>query len=374
MSTYKYGHIMNQKVYSIIHMVCVGMLSVAFPLFTYAAGAPFVQTTTASVDFDAAVLYGSVTANGAFTSAWFEYGTDPSMTLSTTAVPVSSAENNAVVTAVLPKLDFYHIYYYRAVAYNQYGLAKGEIRTFTTGQYTEPAHIPTTGVHISPITSTRAASSITSSSARMNALMLPGERVSTYAWFEWGTSPADLFHETPAQSISRNTSSSFSYTVRDLDYGTVYYYRPVIKNANGTVRGSTVSFRTLDAAPSRTSSFISRTSVFSSRAKAPVADFAYASKGSGTSSASYYTHTESTPSSTPGTKVAVTTEDATSKTMEDGTPAAVMTGGEAIIHNSVLRWVVAAAAFCAVALLGIYGMDVLQKRKKEGQEAHPSFQ
>jgi lysophospholipase L1-like esterase len=86
---------------------------------------------------DRAVLIGTVHPNGVAADAWFEYGTDP-------ALPTWTATPRQAKQPVTTSLSFrasvhgftpYTIYYYRAVASNRFGVQRGEIQAFPTGEY-----------------------------------------------------------------------------------------------------------------------------------------------------------------------------------------------------------------------------------------------
>ncbi len=82
-------------------------------------------------------------------------------------------------------------------------------------------------------------------SAQLNGLGIPNTNSgTTRVWFEWGPS-SSLGYRTSAQTIpSNNSSTTFSAPVTGLVPGTVYYYRAVIENQNGTAYGDLVRFQT----------------------------------------------------------------------------------------------------------------------------------
>ncbi|MCC6198916.1 hypothetical protein IT401_01770 [Candidatus Nomurabacteria bacterium] len=82
-------------------------------------------------------------------------------------------------------------------------------------------------------------------SAQLNGLGIPNVNSgTTRVWFEWGPS-SSLGYRTSAQTIpSNNNSTNFSSSVTGLVPGTVYYYRAVIENQNGTAYGDIVRFQT----------------------------------------------------------------------------------------------------------------------------------
>ena len=99
---------------------------------------PSVVTRAASsILTDRAVLNGTVNPNGSAVDAWFEYGTDPA-SLAWTATfrqakqplttPLSFRES---IRGISP----YTTYYYRAVVSSSFGIQRGDILSFPTGEY-----------------------------------------------------------------------------------------------------------------------------------------------------------------------------------------------------------------------------------------------
>jgi hypothetical protein len=96
---------------------------------------PLVVTSAASaVTSGSAVLNGTVNPNGLFTSAWFEWGTDPSLnpSQSSTPEPVGSGGTSVPVSLGIVNFDAGTTYYFHAVAGNSAGTARGAILSFQT--------------------------------------------------------------------------------------------------------------------------------------------------------------------------------------------------------------------------------------------------
>jgi hypothetical protein len=96
---------------------------------------PMVTTNAAtSVTSGGATVNGGVNPNGAATTAWFEWGTSP--TLATFGVTsnqsLGSGTTSQAVTATLSGLSPGTTYYFRAAASNSTGTAKGSIASFST--------------------------------------------------------------------------------------------------------------------------------------------------------------------------------------------------------------------------------------------------
>ena len=119
----------------------LGSLDVATFINNYAvpAQAPVATTGAATaVTANTATLAGTVTPNGADTTAWFLYGT--SSTLSgaskTSSQDLGSGTTSIAASANLTGLIAGTKYYYQVVAQNSVGTASGSINSFTTTPFT----------------------------------------------------------------------------------------------------------------------------------------------------------------------------------------------------------------------------------------------
>jgi hypothetical protein len=100
-----------------------------------------------------------------------------------------------------------------------------------------------------PKTTTLAASSITSTTATLNAESNP-EGLATEAWFRVSTEPEPL-EATPEQAIgSGKAAVPYSQPIVGLTPGTTYFFRGLATNAKGSGFGSVLSFKTLEAGAS----------------------------------------------------------------------------------------------------------------------------
>lgn len=103
---------------------------------------PAVNTQTASFIYqNSALLNGAVNPQGAVTSAWFEYGTSPSLGSTTFAQPAGMGVNSILYSFALTGLSADTTYYYRAVASNKNGTVYGSILSFRTLGYVAPVII-----------------------------------------------------------------------------------------------------------------------------------------------------------------------------------------------------------------------------------------
>jgi phosphodiesterase/alkaline phosphatase D-like protein len=203
------------------------------------AALPTAHTVAASsIARTSGSLNGSVNPNGFSTSYWFEYGMDTGFGSATTLTSAGSDTSTNSVSMAISNLKPLTKYYFRMNAQNQFGTVNGATMNFTT---TGPA--ATANITVS----TTAAASITATSAQLTGRIDPKGTDVTY-WFEYSNDSllGTLIGAGTAQqkvaagtSIIKAEASAFG-----LRANTNYYYRLVAKNAQGTVRGDIVSFKT----------------------------------------------------------------------------------------------------------------------------------
>ena len=195
---------------------------------------PSVQTYSASLTpgGTAAVLNGYVNPNGtADTVRWFEWGTSPSSLSNTTPKIAHTSAGN--INATITGLSSGVTYYYRAVARNGAGTVYGGVLSFVAGQDNAGA----------PEAVTNIATLVGKTSARINGIGNNLGNISSYGWFEWGSTAA-LGNTTSKISLGAVSSNTFYQTLLGLSPGKTYYYRAVVENARGISRGAIFSFRT----------------------------------------------------------------------------------------------------------------------------------
>lgn len=127
-------------IFAVLHLVgIVSFVSCSWRKSGEGSGSPPAVYTrpASSILTDRAVLNGTVNPNGSDTDAWFEGGTDPAMSTWTTTRRQSKQPVTTPLSFRAPILGFspYTTYYYRAVARNRFGTQKGDIQTFSTGEY-----------------------------------------------------------------------------------------------------------------------------------------------------------------------------------------------------------------------------------------------
>lgn len=167
------------------------------------------------------------------TDCEFEYGTSLAYG---TSVPCSSlpgsGDNEVGVSAAIAGLTESTVYHFRILATNELGTSYGSDRTFTT--------LPN-----SPTVATEKASSITKSSATLNATVNPHGKNVTSCRFEYGTS---LSYGSSVSCTSLPGSGegavAVSAPVSGLSESTTYHFRIVATNSLGTGFGADRTLKT----------------------------------------------------------------------------------------------------------------------------------
>jgi phosphodiesterase/alkaline phosphatase D-like protein len=201
--------------------------------------APTVVTEAASaVTQTAATMNATVNPNGGEVSKCrFEWGEEPGILLfsaSCASLP-GSGESAVAVSASLTGLIPTRPYYYRISATNAGGTSQGAERTFTT--------LPNP-----PTVVTEAASSVTATSATLNASVNPNNAQVSECKLEYGTSTAygSSAPCTPTPGPVEH-AVAVSAAVSGLTANTSYHFRISATNAGGTSTGSDQTFKTLPA-------------------------------------------------------------------------------------------------------------------------------
>ncbi|MBI5742498.1 MAG: DUF11 domain-containing protein [Candidatus Niyogibacteria bacterium] len=205
--------------------------------FTAGSGTlPTVSTNAATeLAYNHATLNGYLNTNGTTdASRWFEWGTSYSLGNATGHInpgSVATSFGEAVIG-----LSNNTTYYFRAVAENSAGRVYGGIISFRTSDngtsgYTGPSAVTLTQENV------------TTAGAKLNGAGLLSTNMQGYGWFEWGNTAA-LGNTTSLQTLSRVSTAYFAEQISGLTSGATYYYRAVVKDANGIVsRGTVLSFR-----------------------------------------------------------------------------------------------------------------------------------
>ncbi len=196
---------------------------------TTSAPAPRVSTRSATeIGPGKAKLNGRVNPSGRATTWYFEYGTTTGYGTKTAPQSAGAGSATVSVATLIGGLRSGVTYHYRIVATNDAGSARGGDVSFRT----DPP----------PSVSTGSASSIGSTTAKLNGSVNPRGRATT-AWFEYGTTTS-LGSRTENVRLDGTSSRSVSAAISGLQPGTRIYFRVVAQSDAGTVAGSTRSFTT----------------------------------------------------------------------------------------------------------------------------------
>jgi hypothetical protein len=192
-----------------------------------------VTIAAVSITGNGATLRGSVNPSGTATTAWFEWGTDPSLTSPniTSSRAVGSGNTDINLSEILANLTPGGTYYFRVVASSGSIPVKGTILSFTTPR------LPTvTTLTLDPANPT---------GYTMRGTVIPNG-TPTQGRFEYGTSPTLAGAvQTAVQSVgSGNTAVTISQSLSGLQSFTTYYYRATAINVGGLAAGFIQSFRT----------------------------------------------------------------------------------------------------------------------------------
>jgi phosphodiesterase/alkaline phosphatase D-like protein len=201
---------------------------------------PLVTTDPATnITATTASLHTTIHSNGLQTDYIFEWGTDPNLIGASITPGFFISPPNLTYGVQIENLTPSTKYYFRAIAGSTAGVTKGSILSFTTGM---PGGAPTV--------QTLAATSITQSSAMLNASVNPNG-LATTGYFEWGTSPTLAgATRTPDQVIGTGTTSiAVNAPISGLTDNTHYYLRVAAVSTAGTTFGSIMNFTTLPPNP-----------------------------------------------------------------------------------------------------------------------------
>jgi streptogramin lyase/phosphodiesterase/alkaline phosphatase D-like protein len=201
----------------------VGRVSLLDAPLAIASAATAITTTSAT-------LNGTVNAQGASTTAHFEYGLTADYELgSVGGNQPAEGSSSTPVSAALSGLSPDTEYRFRLVATNSYGT------TLSTGSFTTAPLPP------KPTVTTSAATAITPTSATLNGTV-NARNASTSAHFDYGLSTA-YGTSTSTQTVSGNSATPVTANLPGLAPATTYHFRLVATSDNGT-NESTGSFTT----------------------------------------------------------------------------------------------------------------------------------
>src|SRR5262249_48355225 len=105
-----------------------------------------------------------------------------------------------------------------------------------------------TTLSASPLATTLAASSITSTSAVLNGLFNP-DGAATVAWFQYGLTTNYSNTSSSFSLPATNAAFSTNFAISGLSPGTLYHFQAFASNSLGSVKGADVTFTTLAGSP-----------------------------------------------------------------------------------------------------------------------------
>ena len=204
------------------------------------AANPPVAVTSSDVSTSefAASVSGKVTAQGLFTTYWYEYGLTADNLGSKTAVQnIGSSYEPLNAPAYISGLSKSTKYFFVLVAENQLGRMRGSQYSFSTNSG-NPAPVGSL-----PTIKTLVATGVAKAAAQLNGEVTPNN-ASTVYWFEYGKT-TDFGQTSPLKTISADSQkTSVSLSLASLEPATNYYFRLNAQNQWGTVNGLTISFKT----------------------------------------------------------------------------------------------------------------------------------
>jgi sugar lactone lactonase YvrE len=199
---------------------------------------PIAITQPASdISFTNGTLNGTVDAGDATAYYFFEWGTTTNYgNFTATNTLVTNLTIAQPVSATLGDLLPGTTYHFQLVAFNGLGYSYGgDVAMVTLAEAPAVTTLPATG--------------ITVSSATLNATVDPNYSP-TSVYFQWGTS-TNFGNITALTDLTNNLTSTqpVSWTIHNLQAGTIYWFQAVAVNSGGTAAGSTLVFSTLSTPP-----------------------------------------------------------------------------------------------------------------------------
>jgi hypothetical protein len=208
-------------------------------------GAPSVTTIDAEQEGGGqiVVLKGYADTKNVQTRTWFEYGKTTS--LGRTTIRSDARNESGSFSETLSGLETGVIYYYRAVASNDNGVAYGNIFSVTPGGTPQAQPITVVSATIVAIYAiTDGAESINDRSALVRGSISSADNSAvSQGWFEYGETEV-LGRTTPIKNVGLVSVAGVSESLFNLFPGTTYYYRFVAKQKEVVSRGIIQTFTT----------------------------------------------------------------------------------------------------------------------------------
>jgi hypothetical protein len=215
--------------YRLVASSTAGVTNGSDGIFTTSAAPTATTSAATAVTATGATLNGSVNPNGRATTYYFEYGKDTNYGTKTTVTNAGSQTTAVTVSAAITSLQAGQTYHFRLDATSDAGTTNGADLTFVAA-----------AAAAGPAVTTKAATSITATGARLNGTVNPNGLATTY-YFDYGTSTTYGSKTAAANAGSGKANLSVSAAVSGLAAG-VYHFRLVASSSAGTTFGSDLTF------------------------------------------------------------------------------------------------------------------------------------
>jgi hypothetical protein len=189
-----------------------------------------------------ATFNGTVNPRGFQTVAYFEWGETTSYGSTTPVQVLGEGVTGVAVSQAITGLLENVTYHYRVVAVSGEHIVNGADESITTLSTAADVDIEFPDIP-PPVVATDAATSVTATTAQLNATVDP-EGSHTSMYFEWGPTTS-YGSTTPIQQLGNGTVSlTPSAVISGLSTGSTVHFRAVAYNAGGMTLGGDQSFTT----------------------------------------------------------------------------------------------------------------------------------
>lgn len=195
---------------------------------------PIVTTNNASnITSTEATLKGSFYPNGLETTYYFEYGTSyNSLNKTTTKRTLINTTGNEYINDNITNLQPSTTYYFRAVAYNEAGVGKGDILSFVTKEKGNSNHLP--DKPSSPVPTNGSSNQSINGILQWSCNDEDGDEITYNVYI--GKSTSNMTH---------HISTHYTYcSYKELEEGTTYYWYVEARDKFGATTGPIWNFTT----------------------------------------------------------------------------------------------------------------------------------
>ncbi len=221
---------------------------------TVTSSAPSVSTgSVTNVSEYNATLGGNINSNNSYTYYWFEYGTNSSLSSSTSHMGFGIA--NSTVNQSIGNLSPNTLYSYKICASNGYGSNCGNINSFTTLSagctyncgggctYNCGGGCTYNCGGNAPVVNTSSASNVTDTSATLYGYINPNGSYNTQVWFKYGQN-GNLSYTAYPNPSNISYQQTVAAPISNLQSNTVYGFQLCASNQYGQNCGNILSFVT----------------------------------------------------------------------------------------------------------------------------------